>query len=74
MCNFYVQNMLYLGVWGLAPRKNLKISCLRLNLLAILANDHCLKCIALMNDCSIRITDCSIRVSRFLKVEGLSPL
>ena len=37
MCNFYEQNMLYLGVWGLAPRKNLKISCLRLNLLAILA-------------------------------------
>jgi len=34
MCNFYEQNM---GVWGRAPRKNLKISCLRLNLIAILA-------------------------------------
>ena len=34
MCNFYVQNMLYLGVWGL--RKKFKTS-LRLNLLAILA-------------------------------------
>ena len=33
-----------------------------------------MKCIVLMNDCSIRITDCSIRVYRFLKVEGLSPL
>ena len=56
MCNVYVQNF---GVWGLSPRKKIKINCLRLNLLAML------KCIALVNDCSIRVYQSS-------KVEGLT--
>ena len=67
--------MLYLEVRGLVPKKLLKISCLRLNLLAILDKlNLCFKCIVLMNDCSFRVTDCSIRVYQSLKVEGLSPL
>ena len=47
------------GCGGLPPEQNLKISCLRLNLLLA---KYCLKCIVLMNDSSIKITDCLIRV------------
>ena len=37
MHNFYAQSKIYLGAWGKPPEKLLKISCLRSNLLAILA-------------------------------------
>jgi len=58
-------SMIYLGVWGLVPNKNFLKLLSEIDSESV-GNFGCknlwLKCIVLMNDCSIRIIDCSIRV------------